>query len=221
MTTRAEDNPFPSVLFAEHVDPSNPSAGTQRLFVDTDHILKLINSAGTVTTFAGGFANPMPTSGDIIYGGASGVATRLAKSTDGTVLTLASGLPSWATPSTGFSDPMTSRGDIIIRNASNATARLAKGSADTYLGSDGTDVSYSAVTDAKLSTSDITTNNASTSKHGFLKKLDNDSTHFMDGTGAWAVPAGSGGSVVLLEQHTASSSATLDFTTAISSTYDE
>jgi len=94
----------------------------------------------------------------------------------------------------GLTDPMTSRGDVIIRNASNVTARLAKGSADTYLGSDGTDVSYSAVTDAKLSTSDITTNNASTSKHGFLKKLSNSATDYMDGTGAWSTPAGGGGS---------------------------
>lgn len=49
--TPGSDNPFPSVLFAEHVDPANPSAGTQRLFVDTDHLLKLRDSAGTVTTF--------------------------------------------------------------------------------------------------------------------------------------------------------------------------
>lgn len=89
----------------------------------------------------------------------------------------------------GFSDPMTSRGDIIVRNASNVTARLAKGSADTFLHSDGTDVGYAAVTDAMLSTSDITTNNASTSKHGFLKKLDNNAAHFMDGTGAWSTPS--------------------------------
>jgi len=136
---------------------------------------------------------------------------------------LAGSWGTWLTlPSAGLSDPMTTRGDIIVRNASNVTARLAHGSADTYLGSDGTDVAYSAVTDAKLSTSDITTNNASTSKHGFLKKLDNDSTHFMDGTGAWAVPAGgSSGGLVLLEHHTASTSASLDFTTFYSSTYDD
>lgn len=47
-------------------------------------------------------------------------------------------------------------------------------------------------TDATLSTSDITTNNASTSKHGFLKKLSNVATEYMDGTGAWSVPAGGG-----------------------------
>jgi hypothetical protein len=41
----------------------------------------------------------MTTSGDIIYGGTSGTGTRLAKGTDGQVLTLASGLPSWASPS--------------------------------------------------------------------------------------------------------------------------
>lgn len=120
----------------------------------------------------------------------------------------------------GFADPMTTRGDIIVRNASNVTARLAKGAAGTYLGSDGTDVGYAAVTDAQLSTSDITTNNASTTKHGFAPKYPNDATKYLDGTGAYTVPAGSSPGLVLLEQHTASTSATLDFTTFISSTYD-
>ena len=44
-----------------------------------------------------------------------------------------------------------------------------------------------------------------------------------DGTDAgWATPSGGGGgALVLLEQHTASASATLDFTSCISSTYDD
>lgn len=41
-----------------------------------------------------------------------------------------------------------------------------------------------------LALTDITTNNSSTSKHGFLKKLSNDSSQFMDGTGNWSTPAG-------------------------------
>lgn len=45
---------------------------------------------------AGGMENPMTTAGDIIYGGASGTPTRLGKGTDGQVLKLASGVPSWA-----------------------------------------------------------------------------------------------------------------------------
>ncbi len=39
-----------------------------------------------------------------------------------------------------------------------------------------------------LSLTDITTNNSSNSNHGFLKKLDNIATNFMNGTGNWAVP---------------------------------
>lgn len=37
---------------------------------------------------------------------------------------------------------------------------------------------------------DVTTLNASTIQHGLLKKLDNDSTHFMNGQGNWSVPSG-------------------------------
>lgn len=35
---------------------------------------------------------------------------------------------------------------------------------------------------------DITTNNASTTKHGYLPKLDGTSTHYLDGSGAWSTP---------------------------------
>lgn len=58
-----------------------------------------IADGGTgASTKAAGFdaLSPMSASGDIIYGGASGTGTRLAKGSDGQVLTLASGLPSWA-----------------------------------------------------------------------------------------------------------------------------
>jgi hypothetical protein len=45
--------------------------------------------------------NPMTAEGDIIYGGTSGAPTRLAKGDDDQVLTLASGVPSWADASGG------------------------------------------------------------------------------------------------------------------------
>jgi hypothetical protein len=136
--------------------------------------------------------NPLTTQDDLWVGGASGAPSRLAKGTDGQVLTVDPTTHHlvWAASASGFADPMTTRGDIIVRNSSNTTARLAKGAADTYLGSDGTDVSYSAVTDAKLSTSDVTTNNVSTSKHGFAPKAPNDATKYLDGTGAYSTPAG-------------------------------
>lgn len=49
------------------------------------------------TTKAAAFdaLSPMTTSGDLIYGGTSGAATRLPKGSDGSVLKLTSGLPTW------------------------------------------------------------------------------------------------------------------------------
>ena len=56
------------------------------------------NSTGVlnIPTYTFNGLSPMTTSGDIIYGGTSGAGTRLARGTDGQVLTLASGIPSWA-----------------------------------------------------------------------------------------------------------------------------
>lgn len=45
------------------------------------------------------------------------------------------------------------------------------------------------VTDANISTTDITTNNASASKHGFLPKLDNTGTKYLRDDGTWQTPA--------------------------------
>lgn len=45
-------------------------------------------------------------------------------------------------------------------------------------------------TDANLSFTDITTNNASTAAHGFVKKLPNDATKYYDGVGNYSVPTG-------------------------------
>jgi hypothetical protein len=41
------------------------------------------------------------------------------------------------------------------------------------------------VVESSITLADNTTNNSSTSNHGFLKKLSNTATEFMDGTGAW------------------------------------
>lgn len=49
---------------------------------------------------------------------------------------------------------------------------------------------YAQVKDSDLSTSDITTNNVSTTKHGFAPKAPNDASKFLDGTGAYSVPGG-------------------------------
>ena len=65
-------------------------------------------------------------------------------------------------------------------------------------------------TDASLTTTDVTTNDASTAKHGFLKKLSNVSTEFMNGTGAWSAPATPG--ATLGTQQASTSGTAIDFT---------
>ena len=48
------------------------------------------------------------------------------------------------------------------------------------------------VTEDDLLLSDVTTWDAASTQHGFLKKLDMNSAHFMDGTGNWTTPVTSG-----------------------------
>lgn len=57
----------------------------------------------------------------------------------------------------------------------------------------GTLTNCTGLPEGGLSTTDITTNNVSTTKHGFAPKLPNDATKYLDGTGAYTVPAGGGG----------------------------
>lgn len=84
--------------------------------------------------------DPLTTNGDIVIYN-SGI-TALGVGTEGQVLTVSSGIPSWQNSASGFSDPMSTRGDIIYRNSSNATARLGVGTSGQVLTSDGTDISW-------------------------------------------------------------------------------
>lgn len=95
--TKASDNPFPYMRYVEQGStPSNPAAGSQRLFVrSSDHILCMVDSSGTVTALSGSLTNPMTTQDDVIIGGASGVPARLAKGNAGGVLAMGNGHVIW------------------------------------------------------------------------------------------------------------------------------
>lgn len=75
--------------------------------------------SATKTVMTENLSNPMTTSGDIIYGGASGAPTRLAKGADTEVLTLTAGVPSWAAPGVGgggdVTGPASSVDNAIVR----------------------------------------------------------------------------------------------------------
>lgn len=82
----------------------------------------------------------------------------------------------------------TAHGVLLGQGTSPITA-TAVGATNTVLhGNTGADPSFSAVVEADITLADNTTNNASTSAHGFVKKLPNDATKFYDGTGNYSSP---------------------------------
>lgn len=105
------------------------------------------NFATTVTNaIAAKMTNPMTTVNDVIVGGASGAPARLAKGTDGQVLTVDPVTHNlvWATPSAGFSNPMTTAGDLIYESGGD----LIRGAAPS---------SHNATTPANLTDGDDAT----------------------------------------------------------------
>uniref|UniRef100_UPI003784593F tail fiber domain-containing protein n=1 Tax=Daejeonella sp. TaxID=2805397 RepID=UPI003784593F len=96
-------------------------------------------TGATTKTAAFDGLSPMTTSGDIIYGGTSGTGTRLGKGTDGQVLTLASGLPTWSTAAASSGGGLSSIGAISGTSTPkgatiNGTTELILTPADTTNG---------------------------------------------------------------------------------------
>jgi hypothetical protein len=133
-----------------------------------------------------------------------------------------------------LSDPMTTRGDIIVRDSSNATARLAAGSANTVLTSDGTDPAYAQVATAMIADDAVSLAKMASGTDGNLITYDasgnpahvatGSSGQVLTSNGAGAAPtfqAAAGGSLKILATATAdNSSASLDFTSILTDTYD-
>jgi hypothetical protein len=82
---------------------------------------------------------------------------------------------------------------ILGNGAADITPLGSLGTTTTVLhGNAGGVPSFSAVVEADITLSNNTTNNVSTTKHGFAPILPNDATKFLDGTGAYSTPTGSG-----------------------------
>ena len=71
---------------------------------------------------ASGMTNPMTTTGDTIYSSSGSTPARLGIGTTGQVLTVASGVPSWATPAGGGGITLLSTTAITATNAINITS---------------------------------------------------------------------------------------------------
>lgn len=124
--------------------PAANAVGTGTLYSCTTHALIYQSDGSTWSTWSNvagtGFANPMTTQDDVIVGGASGTPGRLAKGSDGQVLTVDPTTHHlvWATPSAGFSNPMTTKGDLIVGDTGGSPIRKAVGSNGQVLTADST-----------------------------------------------------------------------------------
>ena len=75
---------------------------------------------GTLPATNGGTAQSTYTTGDILYSSATNTLAKLAAGTNGYILTLASGIPSWAAAPAGFSAP--TLGSTSIASGSTVTS---------------------------------------------------------------------------------------------------
>jgi hypothetical protein len=109
-----------------------------------------------VSEVYGGTNQSSYTTGDTIYASATNTLSKLAIGTTGQVLTIAGGVPTWATPTTS---PLTTKGDLFTYSTVNA--RLGVGADATILMADSTQTTgnkWIAVSgDITIATTGVTT----------------------------------------------------------------
>jgi hypothetical protein len=171
---------------------------------------KVLASSGTTSTVLHGDAAGPPTFAavteselsitDNTTGNVSITAHGFAPKAPNDSTKFLNGVGAYAVPSGGGSGTVTHTGGLTANQLV-----LGNGTADiTALGSLGTTTTvyhgnaagagtFAAVVEADITLANNTTNNVTTAKHGFTPILPNDATKYLDGTGAYTVPAGTGG----------------------------
>jgi hypothetical protein len=81
-------------------------------------------NATAISAAKGGTGQTGYAVGDLLYASTTTALSKLTVGSNGQVLTLAAGVPTWATPSSGFANPMTTTGDLIYSSSGSTPARL-------------------------------------------------------------------------------------------------
>lgn len=82
-------------------------------------------TSGTLSETRGGTNQTTYTTGDILYASATNTLSKKGIGSNGQVLTVNGGVPSWEDASQGFTNPMTAAGDIIYAPAAGSPATAA------------------------------------------------------------------------------------------------
>lgn len=116
-------------------------------------------------------------------------------------------------------------GNVNRISASNGRTALGLGTLATQSGtfsgtSSGTNTGDQVISDETINLTDITTNNVSSTKHGFAPKTPNNTNTFLRGDGTWATPSAGGLTYFTEAQNTTSPNATVpvDSLTAVTGT---
>ena len=129
---QGEIDALPAALIVEEED-GTPTGQPDTLKFPNGSVTD--NGDGSFSIAGGGLTNPMTTAADLIVGDTGGTPARLAKGSDGQVLTVdpTTHLLVWATPGSG-SSPLTTKGDI--HGYGSADARLGVGTNGQVLTAD-------------------------------------------------------------------------------------
>lgn len=127
---------------------ANPTLMVAEMGIETDTARFKIGDGSTAWTslsYASTLSNPMTTAGDLIYGGTSGAATRLANGSAGQVLQSAGGTaaPTWASSATNNASTLLQNLGLAVSVASNAMTIALKQS-------DGSTAPAAAPNDVKI-----------------------------------------------------------------------
>lgn len=137
------------------------------------------------------------------------------------VLTYDSGTGMWKpAPAAGAGVIALTSAHILVGNGSNLATDVAMSGDVTIANTGATTIGAGKVTEAMQVLADNTTQNVSTSKHGYAPKAPNDATKFLNGAGAYAVPAGSTGASLLLTELQRSTNQSIANNTTTSISWD-
>ena len=159
-----------ATIWTGTTDPSSGLGNNGDIYIET-------GGSGS----GGGFVSPLLAQGDL-YGRSASADVRIPVGADGQLLTADSTQPNgvkWAAAPSG-----------IPATPSDAT-KFLNGAATP---------AFAQVKDTDLATTDVTGNNVSTTKHGFVPKAPNDVTKFLNGLGAWSAPGGGGSTAPFASQ---------------------